>query len=557
MDQVTDAGGDGQVAGLEGEAGLGSGAVVGAILGLAWAALLAAGTGLVGMPNPAFAFFELLTRLLPGDLVTAGLELMIGALQGLQVGDTSQLGKTLEGGLAYLSALVGLALLGGWHVRMRKTGGWVSNGTATGLVLGLASLLVQVPAGWGQPGPILGMAWLVLLGLLWGWALKRAVRWLERSQSARTDLSRRAVLARLAAGTLAVSGIGALLARLGADGKRSVPVGEVDFVLGPTPTPSPVTAGFNAVAGTRPEISSLEGFYRVDINLSFPLPREVARSARRAAQSAGLDEWPIDEHFVLVDGMVDGPRVFTLQELRDLTRVDKFVTLSCISNNVGGDLIDTQLFSGVRLRDVLGLAGLQPDAQDIKFTSADGYSESLPVASALDEDTLLTYAMGGRALTPGHGFPLRLFAPDRFGMKNPKWIVQIEAVPNDYRGYWETRGWSEQAIVKTTAVIDTVMPAGQGAVVVGGIAYAGARGIAAVEIRVDQGDWTRTSLNRPLSYLTWVAWRARVEAAPGSHQLAVRAVDKEGEVQTNAISDSYPSGATGYHSRTVEIPGPA
>lgn len=535
------------------------GASLGALLGLVWTALVALGGVLLGLPNPAFALFEGLTRLLPGDLVTAGLELMIGTLQALELGDTAVLGKTIEEGFAYLLALAGMAALGAAHVMMRRSGGWVASGAAAGLVLGAVSLLLQLMTGWGQGGPVLGGGWLLALGLLWGFGLERLLRWVERAAAAETDPSRRSVLARIAIGSLAISGLGALLARLGADGPSPVAgtgVGDA-FDTGPTPTPQPARSEFTLVEGTRPEISALDEFYRVDITLTVPTPRDLTRSAQRASRDAGREEIPEDDHFILVDGMFDSPRFFTLGELRELPRADHFVTLSCISNNVGGDLIDTQLFSGARLKDVLELAGLQPQAHDIKFTSADGYTESLPVESALDERTLLTYAMGGRQLTPDHGFPVRLYTPDRFGMKNPKWIVRIEAVPNDYRGYWENRGWSEQAFVKTTAVIDAVLPLEEGAIEAGGIAFAGARRIAGVELQLDQGEWIAGTLNRPLSDLTWVLWRARIEGNPGGHQLSVRAIDGQGNVQTSQVSDSYPSGATGYHSRSIEIPGSA
>lgn len=534
-----------------------TGALIGALLGLVWVALIALGSALFELPNPAFALFEGLTRIMPGDLITAGLELMIGTLQRFEVGDTAALGKTIESGAAYLTVLAGIAVLGALQVGMRQFGGWVASGAAAGLILGAAALVLQALMGFGAPGPLVGGGWLLALGLLWGFGLERSLRWVERAGSVETDYTRRSVLARIAVGSLAFSGVGALLARLAGETAEPVVTTGAGLDIGPTPTPEPSASGFSAVQGTRPEISALDEFYRVDITLTVPSPRDLTRSAQRTSRDAGREDIPDDDHFILVDGMFDNPRFFTLQEIRALPRVDRFLTLSCISNNVGGDLIDTQLFSGARLRDVLEMAGLQAEAHDIKFTSADGYTESLPVESAMDERTLLTYALGGQELTSEHGYPVRLFTPDRFGMKNPKWIVRIEAVPNDYRGYWENRGWSEQAFVKTTSVIDAVMPAGEGAVEAGGIAYAGARGIAGVELQLDQGEWLPASLNRPLTDLTWVLWRARVEGAPGRHQLTVRAIDGDGGVQTSQVSDSYPSGATGYHSRSIEIPGSA
>lgn len=533
-----------------------AGAGLGALLGLVWISLIALGQAIMELPNPAFALFEGLTRVMPGDLVTAGLELMIGTLQALQLGETSSLGKTIESSAAYATALVGIAVLAGLHARWRREGGWVASGLASGLILGAASLLVEALVGTSGIQAFRSV-WLLVLGLGWGLGLEQSLRWLDAAQAAEADPARRAVLVRIAAGAVAVSGVGGLLAWLGRDAERTGVGARGAPILEATPTPEPFRASFQPVEGTRPEISALDEFYRVDITLTVPQPGDLARAARSAGREAGMEQVPEADHFVLVDGLVDRPRFFTLEEIKQLPRVDRFTTLSCISNNIAGDLIDTQLFSGARLGEVLEMTGLQPAARDIKFTSADGYTESLPVESAIDERTLLVYAMGGQHLTPEHGFPVRLFTPDRFGMKNPKWIVRIEAVPDDYRGYWEQRGWSEDAFVKTTSVIDVVSEAGEGTIVAGGIAYAGARGIAGVELRLDDGEWTPATLNRPLSDLTWVLWRAEISGEPGRHELTVRAIDGQGNVQTPQVSDSYPDGASGHHSRSVQIPGQA
>lgn len=205
------------------------------------------------------------------------------------------------------------------------------------------------------------------------------------------------------------------------------------------------------------------------------------------------------------------------------------------------------------MRAVMQEAGLSADALDVKFTCADGYTESLPLDSALDERTLLCYAMGDQMLTAAHGAPLRLYTPDRFGQKNPKWIVRIEAVNEDYRGYWPQRGWSEEAWVQTTAVIDDANSPSVGVVECGGIAFSGARGIQSVEVQVDEGDWLPAVLKPPLSPLTWVLWQMTLEAESGRRRLTVRAVDGTGELQTAEKSPTQPNGATGYHTRSVNV----
>jgi hypothetical protein len=233
--------------------------------------------------------------------------------------------------------------------------------------------------------------------------------------------------------------------------------------------------------------------------------------------------------------------------------VDQYATLTCISNLVGGDLIGTTLFQGARLKDVLESAQLNPNVIDIKFTGVDGYTESLPVQAALDPETLLCYKMGNQPLTRTHGSPLRLYTPGRYGIKNPKWIIKIEAVNNDYKGFWQQRGWTESGIIKTTSVIDTTKENSPGEVMAGGIAFSGDRGILSVELRVDDGDWKTAELDRPLSNLTWVLWRADLQLTPGEHVLAVRAIDATGEIQTDVRSGTQPNGATGYHSISITV----
>jgi DMSO/TMAO reductase YedYZ molybdopterin-dependent catalytic subunit len=134
--------------------------------------------------------------------------------------------------------------------------------------------------------------------------------------------------------------------------------------------------------------------------------------------------------------------------------VDVYGTLECISNEVGGDLISTTLFSGTRLRDVLAKAGPMSGIAEVMFRSLDGYTESIPWDKAEHPDTLLVYGMDGKTLRQEHGYPLRLFNPNHYGMKNPKWLAEIELIPNEYNGYWEVRGWDKEAIVKTTSVTD-------------------------------------------------------------------------------------------------------
>jgi hypothetical protein len=166
-------------------------------------------------------------------------------------------------------------------------------------------------------------------------------------------------------------------------------------------------------------------------------------------------------------------------------------------------------------------------------TSADGFFETVSIAAIRsDERIMLAYAWDGVALPVEHGFPLRLFVPDLYGMKQPKWIVSMEAVDRWQPGYWVTRGWDREGKVTVASAIDVVRPlAAPGVVELGGVAFAGTRGISKVEVRADDGDWQPADLRDPLSGLTWVLWRARLATPPGEHTFAVRAYDSAGRRQ--------------------------
>jgi hypothetical protein len=232
--------------------------------------------------------------------------------------------------------------------------------------------------------------------------------------------------------------------------------------------------------------------------------------------------------------------------------------MQCISNPVGGDLTGTSLWTGVRLKDLLEEAGLAPGAQELAIESADGFYESVTMADMQDERTLLVYAMNGEPLPREHGFPLRIYIPNRYGMKQPKWITRMEVIGGKGPGYWVDRGWSAEAIALTTSAIDPkpndLVPDENGILPLGGIAWAGARGIARVEVQIDDGDWVEAQLrNPPLSALSWVQWRYDWPSTPGRHTVRARATDGAGDLQTAEVNDPAPNGATGLHRRSIEV----
>jgi hypothetical protein len=289
--------------------------------------------------------------------------------------------------------------------------------------------------------------------------------------------------------------------------------------------------------GTRPEVTPNLDFYRVDIDA---FPPEVDQA-----------KWVLQ-----VDGMFDKARPLTFKDLMAYPAVNQPVTLSCISNPVGGDLISTSYWTGVRLRDVLQDLGLRPEARYLYVESADSFYETVVFEDMFDPRTLLVYGMGGETLPQEHGYPLRIYIPNRYGMKQPKWIVHITATDQYKPGFWVERGWSKDARPQIISVIDAVDKdqAVNGKVPIGGIAWAGDRGISKVEVQVDDGDWAEAILRTPpLGPLTWVQWRYDWPPVSGRHIIRVRATDGGGTVQTPAVADTYPNGATGYHSLVVSI----
>jgi DMSO/TMAO reductase YedYZ molybdopterin-dependent catalytic subunit len=540
-----------------------TGAAISFLISIPWLAISYAGQQISKLPLVPIDLFEWITRVLPGGVVTAGLEVMIQALQALQIGSLSSLGKALEFVMAYFLALMTLTILGAIYAitinNLRIT--WYGSGLIAGIILWLLTIPVAAWGAWGGVTPEVGILWLMGISMVWGLVLAWGVDTNLRLLAEEDDTGRRRTLVQIIVGALALSSLSILLPRwLATPTSQKEKVIEVEVgtpePTTPPPTPPPTGAGFTPVPGTRPEITPIKDFYRVDIDLIPPGQEEFQRETDNLAQrlrAQGETDISKETYLLVIDGLVEKPLALDLNALKSFPVVDQYATLECISNPIAGDLISTTLFQGARLKDVLNRAGLMPKVMDIKFSCIDGYTESLPIDSATDPRTLLCYAMGDHPLTSAHGAPLRLYTPDRFGMKNPKWIIKIEALNQDYFGYWEQRGWSEQAFVKTTSVIDTVKTLKNGKVEAGGIAFAGARGIRKVELQVDGGDWAPAELDRALSPLTWVLWRVSFQMPPGQHQLTVRAIDGTGEIQTPNRESTYPDGATGYHSLSVDI----
>ena len=260
-----------------------------------------------------------------------------------------------------------------------------------------------------------------------------------------------------------------------------------------------------------------------------------------------------------VGGMVDRPLSLSLSQLRGLPSTSEFVTLECISNNVGGELMSTGSFTGVSLKDLVALAGPRSGASWVGFKAVDGYSESLSLDTVNGApEILVAYELDGAALPSSHGFPARVLIPGHYGMKGPKWLDTVELGTQETRGYWEQQGWDHNALVKTTSRMDSPHDGDivhLGAIQVSGVAYAGTRGVSKVEYSTDGGStWAAAAMDAPLSSLTWVLWRATwTPKSEGAYRLVVRATDAAGNVQPAGSAASYPNGASGFHQIQVSV----
>ena len=395
--------------------------------------------------------------------------------------------------------------------------------------------------------------------MIWGFSLSWGIDKSILALGLQKSSGRNRVLAKIGIASLSVSILALGLDRVLQRGINSSPtenLSNIELQEYPSPTSELPTSGVNLVQGTRPEITPIDDFYRVDINLLPAGQEDYARNSdeftKKLLAQGGEIDLPSESYVLIIDGLVESPLALDLTTIKSYPRFEQYATLSCVSNPIGGDLIGTTLFQGVRLKDLLSQAGIKSSVEKLKITGIDGYSESLPIQVGNDPATLLCYSMGNQPLTKNHGAPIRLYTPGKYGMKSPKWIIKIEAIDHDYQGYWQQQGWSDDAEVKTTAVIDTILKNHDGFSKLGGIAYAGTRGITSVELKINDQEWIPAELIRQLSPLTWVLWITELEIPPGESTVTVRAIDGDGNIQTEESSASHPDGATGYHSITIK-----
>ncbi|MET8367370.1 molybdopterin-dependent oxidoreductase [Micromonospora sp. NPDC005194] len=339
-------------------------------------------------------------------------------------------------------------------------------------------------------------------------------------------------------GTAAVAGLGGrwLAGRRGVSAAR-------DAIRLPAPVaPAPaVPAGADlSLAQLAPYVTPNLGFYRIDTALVVP--------------QVDPETWRLRIH-----GRVGTERTYSYADLLARPLVERYVTLACVSNEVGGDLIGNARWLGVPLRELLDEVQPEEDADQVVGRSVDGWTCGTPTAALRDgRDALLAIGMNGEPLPVEHGFPVRMVVPGLYGYVSAcKWVTELELTRfADFDAYWVPRGWSAQGPIKTQSRIDAPRRRNRltaGPVTVAGVAWAQHRGVRRVEVRVDDGPWQEAQLAPTVSVDTWVQWSWRWDATPGEHRLQVRATDATGETQTERTQSVAPDGATGWHTVPVNV----
>lgn len=541
---------------------------------------------LVGVSFAPFDLFDWVTRVLPGSVVTFGIDLMIDVIGvfGAGISDTA---KSAERAIALIQLVVAGAAFGaiysGFTQNYERRQALIS-AAGIGAFVGFLMALISSSIGGYSTNGTVAVLWSMVLFAGWATAVGFVQLRLESGRSADiseaeaeaearpeaefdqslTKVGRREFVIKVGASvavlTVASTSVGSLLANAarreleasvkatsGASSAAPVAV-EASAVAAGIPAEAPIPAidllpftnvddPVTAAPGTRPEYTDTKDHY--DISL------------RTRATEIDGSEWTLD-----ITGLVPEPVSFSIADLRrDFEAHNRFVTLSCISGPVGSRLMSTTQWTGLSVQDLLDRIQPFENARYLDFTCADGFHEVVDIRHIQDDERImLCYAWNGEPLPIDHGFPLRIWLPDRYGMKQPRWIESIEITDKYREGYWVKRGWDAVARIQPTSAVDIVSKDdvyevdGQSFVPVGGIAFAGTRGISKVEVRIDQGPWQLADLRAPLSDSTWTVWRYDWPFEAGLHEFEVRCVTGDGAPQEEDNRDVHPSGATGIHS---------
>jgi DMSO/TMAO reductase YedYZ molybdopterin-dependent catalytic subunit len=334
--------------------------------------------------------------------------------------------------------------------------------------------------------------------------------------------------------------VGLLGRQLGA--RRSVSAARAGVTLPSAGSPAsalPAQADLG-VSGLTPFVTSNAAFYRIDTALSVP--------------QVDPNTWKLR-----ITGKVRNPMTLTFADLLARPTMERYVTLTCVSNEVGDNLVGNARWLGVSLRDLLAEAGPLPGADQVVGRAVDGFTVGAPTEVLMDgRDAMLAFGMNGVPLPVEHGFPVRMVVPGLYGyVSATKWLAELQLTSfSDFSAYWVPRGWAAKAPIKTESRIDTPRAGSsprRGQVTVAGVAWAQHRGISKVEVRVDGGDWHTATLSAVPSVDTWRQWSWSWDATAGQHELSVRATDNAGATQTEQVAPPDPDGATGWHTIVVDV----
>lgn len=359
------------------------------------------------------------------------------------------------------------------------------------------------------------------------------------SDASGVDRRRFLVLTSVAAAGALVAGVGS---RLGSAATSSIAAVRSALRLPAPASRLTVPAGAELdVPGISPLFTPNTDFYRVDTALTVP--------------SVDPATWRLT-----IDGMVEKRVELSFQDLVDMRPSEYGVTLTCVSNEVGGNLVGNARWLGVPVRDILALARPRRGADMVLSRSVDGFTASTPLDALTDDgrDAILAIGMNGEPLPLEHGFPVRMVVPGLYGyVSATKWLTELKVTTFAAdQAYWTPRGYSAKAPIKLSSRIDTPRvdkPLSAGPTKIAGVAWAQTFGIRSVEVRIDGGDWQQAKLSTPINADTWVQWSLDWDATAGSHTLAVRATDRAGRVQEQKRTPIAPDGSTGWQQTLVRV----
>jgi DMSO/TMAO reductase YedYZ molybdopterin-dependent catalytic subunit len=502
-------------------------------------------TELLGLPYPPQAIYQLLVTPVPGSVQSVAVENLRQYAKYGALTFASAVYVTLYGGIAAGVASLAKDRYGKWSLVA------VGTAVATALALGLEAVFSQTfsilssLAGWSVVAALaltinLGYSSFVVSSL-------QIVTPVGTQQRKEMEPGRRRLIKRVGLGALGIAAV-VVAAKLGLSLFSGQPIVQSNTPIPVNTEQATVTLTGAPDVFSDPRIASLVAsevtdtriFYRVDID-SFP-------------PQLNSDQWTLS-----VTGRVTKPLTLTKDDLLAMPPTNQYATLECVSNTVNppGALISNGKWTGVPLATILNQAGLTSDAIYIIFHCAEGYTVGIPKERALEPGALLAYMMNDQTLPVEHGFPLRAIIPGLYGMMNAKWITEIEASNSVYLGYWQERGWTNDARINTTSIIYYPEAGAQvnGTLPIAGVAFAGDRGISKVEVSTDGGNkWNMAQLKPPKSPYSWVLWAYMwTPITKGTQTILVRATDGTGQLQDSSQTSPFPNGATGYNSLEVTV----